>query len=107
MLLFDVSLATAALGIARMVFGVAVDLGPGPPLSLGSGGPWPPFVLATVLFMAAASLRPARRPAAPPEDRALAAGDLAPDVGALGPGPADLAPPVPKPTPVPRHRGER
>jgi len=105
-LLFDASLAAATLGIARMVFGVAIDLGPGPTLSLGSGGPWPPFVLAAVLFVAAASLRPARRPGRTPDDDALTADAMPPEVGTLGPGPADLAAPMPEPTPLPRHRAE-
>ena len=106
-LLFDASLAAATLGMARMVFGIAIDLGPGPTLLLGSGGPWPPLVLGAVLFVAAASLRPARRPSGAPDDGALGADDFGPEVGALGSGPADLASPIPKPTPLPRDRAER
>ena len=106
-LLFDASLVAATLGLARMVFGVTIDLGPGPALSLGSGEPWPLFVLAAVLFVAAASLRPGRRSSGPPDARALGTDGLAREVDALRPGPADFAPPKPEATPLPRHRGEQ
>ena len=104
-LLFDGSLVAGALGIARWVFGVAIDLPPGP-LPLGSGGPWPMLALAVVLFLAGASIAPVRRSAGSPAHRTVEDDAAAADGGALSPGPADLAAPspAPAPTPMPRHR---
>ena len=104
--LFDASLAIAALGVARAVFGVVIYLGPGRTLPLGAGGPWSAFILSGVLFLAAASIRTDRRFSGSPKDGALDAGGRSRAVGSLGSGSAELAPPALERTPLPRHRSD-
>jgi hypothetical protein len=104
MLLFDGSLVAATLGIARWIFGVAIELPPGLVVPLGSGGPWPPLALAVVLFVAGASIAPVRRSAESPGDRALRDDAAATSGGILEPGRADIGASASPPTPMPRHR---
>jgi hypothetical protein len=100
-ILFDASLAVATLGIVRTVIGIKIDLGPKFPLELA--GPWWPFLLAGGLFLAAASIRPARAPNPQPNDPALGG-----QAGvALGAGAADVSPlDQEQPEPVRRRQPE-
>ena len=89
-----------------MIFGAAIDVGPGPGISLGPGGPWPPLLVAAVPFAAAAALKPMRHRSGQRNTTALGTDSLRSGVGALGPGHADFAQPTRQATPLPRHRAE-
>jgi len=61
LVLFGGSLTTAALGVARLTFGIAIGPPSGPLLPLGSSDPALPFAVAIILFLFGAALAPPGR----------------------------------------------
>ena len=103
-ILFDASLAVAALGIMREVIGIKINFGPAPVWDYV--GPWSLFLIAAGLFVAAASIRPSRVAGTRPNDDSSGVKDRSPEIDALGPGPADIGSTRPDSTRVYRQRTE-